>query len=124
MPREAQAYALPNPVATTPHQKRAEAVGLHPDLSGALLERMSATDYRNAGVAIATAITETPDTGVLVWPRQRKPELAQFEVRFVPGAAPDCRRYVVSVVKDGWSTTAMPMEKCGIAKRGTARKAG
>jgi hypothetical protein len=36
-----------------------------------------------------------------------------FQVRFVAGAAPGCRRYVVTVTKDGWLTTALPMEKCG-----------
>ena len=41
------------------------------------------------------------------------PELALFQVRFVPGAAPSCRRYVVSITKDGWLTTAPPMERCG-----------
>jgi hypothetical protein len=92
---------------------RAEAVGLHPDLSRVLLARLSPTDYRNAGIAIQTAVAETPDSAVFVWPRQRKPELALFQVRFVPGAAPGCRRYVVTVTKDGWLTTALPMEKCG-----------
>ena len=95
------------------YQMRAMAVGLHPGLSRVLLARLSPDDYRNAGIAIQKAVAETPDTGVLVWPRQRKPELALFHVRFVPGAAPDCRRYVVTVTKDGWLTTALPMEKCG-----------
>ena len=103
--------------AAAPYRKRAEAVGLHPDLSRVVLERLTATDYRNAGVAIQTAVAETPDSGTYVWPRRHKPDLALFEVRFVPGAAPDCRRYVVSVIKDGWSTTAMPMEKCGVKRR-------
>jgi hypothetical protein len=96
-----------------PYQMRAVAVGLHPGLSRVLLSRLSPTDYRNASIAIQTAVAETPDSAVFVWPRQRKPELALFEVRFVPGASPDCRRYVVTVAKDGWSTTALPMEKCG-----------
>jgi hypothetical protein len=104
-----------------PYQRRAEAVGLHPDLSRVLLEKLSDTDYRNAGIAIRAAMAETPDDGVFVWPRQRKPELALFHVRFVPGAAPDCRRYVVTVAKDGWLTTALPMEKCG-AQRGRPRR--
>ena len=91
---------------------RAVAVGLHPDLSRVLLARLSPADYRNAGIAIKTAVAETPDTDVFVWPLQRKPELALFQVRFVAGAAPDCRRYVVAVTKDGWLTTAPPMEKC------------
>lgn len=95
-----------------PYQKRAVAVGLHPDISRALLARLSPTDYRNAGTAIQTAVAKTPDNAVFVWPRQRKPELALFRVHFVPGAAPTCRRYVVTVTKDGWSTTAPPMEKC------------
>jgi hypothetical protein len=95
------------------YQVRALAVGLHPGLSRVLLARLSPDDYRNAGIAIQKAVVETPDSGVFVWPRQRKPELALFHVRFVPGAAPDCRRYVVTVTKDGWLTTALPMEKCG-----------
>jgi hypothetical protein len=97
---------------SNPDQVRAAAVGLHPELSPVLLARLSPTDYRNAGYAIETAVKETPDAGVFVWPRQRKPELAVFSVRFVAGAAPSCRRYVVTVVKDGWLTTAMPMERC------------
>jgi hypothetical protein len=106
---------LPPPVVelTDPYQKRAAAVGLHPNLSRVLLARLSPTDYRNAGIAIQRAVAGTPDTGVFVWPQQRKPELALFQVRFVPGAAPHCRRYVVTVTKDRWSTTALPMEKCG-----------
>lgn len=95
-----------------PYQKRAAAVGLHPDVSRVLLRRMTAADYRNAGEAIKTAIAKTPDDGVLVWPRQRKPAEALFRVHFVRGAAPNCRRYVVTVTKDGWSTTAPPMERC------------
>lgn len=111
----------PAPVAPTagPHQKRAKAVGLHPDLSQVLLERLSVADYRNAGVAIRTALAETPDTAVLVWPRQRTPEQALFKVRFVPGATAGCRRYVVTVTKDGWLTTALPMENCDVKVDGT-----
>ena len=78
-----------------PYQVRAAAVGLHPDLSRALLARLSPADYRNAGIAIKTALAETAETAVYVWPRQRKPEEALFKVRFVPGAAAGCRRYVV-----------------------------
>ena len=91
---------------------RAAGVGLHPDLSRVLLTRLSDADYRNAGIAIQKALAEASDDEVFVWPRQRKPELALFKVRFVPGAASSCRRYVVSVTKDGWLTTALPMEKC------------
>ncbi|KAB2917075.1 MAG: hypothetical protein F9K29_10485 [Hyphomicrobiaceae bacterium] len=114
-PSEATAPPGQPPVAdyADPHQKRAAAVGLHPDLSRVLLARLSPTDYRNAEIAIRTAVAETPDTAVYVWPRQRKPELALFQVRFVQGAAPGCRRYVVTITKDGWLTTALPMEKCG-----------
>jgi len=108
----------PTPDDADPYQTRAAAVGLHPDLSPVLLTRLSPTDYRNAGIAIETAVAKTPDTAVFVWPRQRKPELALFQVRFVPGAAPKCRRYVVTVTKDGWSTTAPPMEKCSSSPAG------
>jgi hypothetical protein len=109
-----EASPLPPPTvdAADPYQVRAAAVGLHTGLSRVLLARLSPTDYRNAGIAIQTAVAKTPDDGVFVWPRQRKPELALFKVHFVPGAAPGCRRYVVTVAKDGWLTTALPMEKC------------
>ena len=117
--------AAPLPPATVdpadPYQKQAEAVGLHPELSRVLLARLSPTDYRNAGIAIRTALAETPDGSDFVWPRQRKPELALFKVRFVPGAPPGCRRYVVSVTKDGWLTTAPPMERCGAQPHGSQR---
>jgi hypothetical protein len=108
-------YEPPAPTAdpADPNQMRAEAVGLHPGLSRVLLARLSPADYRNAGIAIRTAVAETPDSGVFVWPRQREPELALFHVRFVRGAASGCRRYVVTVTKDRWLTTALPMEKCG-----------
>lgn len=96
-----------------PYQKRAVAVGLHPDLSRVLLRRMTAADYRNAGYAIDTAIAKTADESNFIWPRQRKPEQALFRVHFVRGAAATCRRYVVTVTKDGWTTTAPPMERCG-----------
>lgn len=107
---------LPPPVADSsdPFQVRALAVGLHPGLSRVLLEKLSAIDYRNAGIAIKTALAETPDTEIFVWPRQRTPGLALFQVKFVPGATGDCRRYVVMITKEGWLTTASPMEKCGI----------
>lgn len=114
----AQASApLPPPTAdpADPYQKRAMAAGLHPGLSQALLKRMSPGDYRNAGVAIKTALAKTGDNETFVWPRDAKNKLALFEVRFVKGAAHDCRRYVVTVTKDRWSTTAPPMEKCGIS---------
>jgi hypothetical protein len=102
-----------------PYQKRAVAVGLHPDLSRVLLRRMTTADYRNAGYAIGTAIAKTADDADFIWPRQRKPEQALFRVHFVRGAAATCRRYVVTVTKDGWTTTAPPMERCGtqVARR-------
>jgi hypothetical protein len=114
---------LPPPIVdpSDPYQRRAEAVGLHPQLSRVLLARLTPADYRNAGIAIETAVSQTPDHGVLVWPRQRTPDQALFQVRFVAGAAPGCRRYVVSVTKDGWLTTAPPMEKCGAQLRRQAR---
>lgn len=110
-----------NPDPKDPYQVRAAGVGLHPDLSRVLLTRLSDADYRNAGVAIQKALAEASDDEVFVWPRQRKPELALFKVRFVPGAASSCRRYVVSVTKDGWLTTALPMEKCGSGLRQARR---
>ena len=132
LPSPAAAEAAPSPPLgpprvdpSDPYQTRAAEVGLHPELSRVLLERLSPTDYRNAGIAIQTALAETPDNAVYVWPRQRKPELALFRVRFVAGAAPGCRRYVVTVVKDGWLTTALPMEKCGaepVGARATLNK--
>src|SRR5262245_4946268 len=120
---EAPGTPLPPPTVdpTDPYQRRAEAVGLHPQLSRVLLARLSPTDYRNAAIAIETAVSQTPDHGVFVWPRQRTPDQALFQVRFVAGAAPGCRRYVVSVTKDRWLTTAPPMEKCGTQPRRQAR---
>lgn len=114
---------LPPAVAdpADPHQVRALAAGLHPGLSRALLARLSDADYRNAETAIRTALAETPDAEVFAYPRKRSGDLALFQVKFVRGITPDCRRYVVMVTKDGWLTTAMPMEKCGI-KRKQARK--
>jgi hypothetical protein len=84
-----------------------------------LLSRLTATDYRNARYAIDTAIAKTSGDSEFVWPRQRTPVEALFRVQFVAGAAPHCRRYVVTVTKDRWSTTAPAMERCaaGIAAR-------
>jgi hypothetical protein len=100
-----------------PYQKKAVAVGLHPDLSRVVLKQLTAADYRNAAQAIDAAVAKTADDDNFVWPRQRKPEQALFRVHFVPGAAPQCRRYVVTIVKNGWSTTALPMERCGAQLR-------
>ncbi|MGE5266089.1 MAG: hypothetical protein ACM3L9_01870 [Deltaproteobacteria bacterium] len=97
-------------------QKRAAAIGLHPGVSAVLLSSMSDADFRNAAQAIRKALAEAADTDKFIWPRQGSPKLARFQVHFVPSAGPDCRRYVVTVVKNGWTTTAPPMEKCGIPK--------
>lgn len=106
-----------------PYQARAEAVGLNPSLSRIVLARFSAADLRNARYAIETAIAKTPDDGVFVWPRQRKPSEALFKVYFVAGAAPDCRRYVVGVTMSNWTTTALPMEKCGVSRVAATKRA-
>ena len=87
------------------------------ELSRALLERLTEADFQNAGAAVAKALSQTPDDGVLVWPLRAKPSAAVFEVRFVPGAPEGCRRYIVGILKDRWTTTAMPVDKCGIARQ-------
>lgn len=111
------AYAEPKATGGDAYQRRAEAAGLHPDLSRVLLARLLPADYQNAAVAVEMAVAQTPDDGVLVWPKQRKPDQALFSVHFVPGAGADCRRYVVTVTtKDNWSTTALPMERCGVPR--------
>ncbi|MCC0008899.1 MAG: hypothetical protein H6875_00430 [Hyphomicrobiaceae bacterium] len=99
-----------------PYQKRALAAGLHPDLSRVLLKGMSSTDYRNAREAVRKALNDASDDATFVWPRQRVPKQALFKVHFVAGAPSDCRRYVVTITKDGWTTTAQPMEQCGFKK--------
>jgi hypothetical protein len=104
-------------------ERRAEAAGLHPDLSRAVLGRLSEADYRAAATAIRKALAEADDDAVLIWPPKPKSEAAQFRVSFVEGANTDCRRYVVAIAKDGWQTTALPMEKCGV-KRVSAVKKG
>lgn len=112
-PRVFDAYAPPQP-SNDPWRKKAEAAGLHPDLSRAVLTRLTSTDYRNAAYAIGKAIKTVPNNGEFVWPHKRKSGMAVFTVHFVQGAAPDCRRYVVTVTKDRWTSTALPMEKCGV----------
>jgi hypothetical protein len=112
---------LERPTPHGPLEARAEAVGLHPGLSHAVLARFSGKDFLNARKAIDTAVARTPDNGVFIWPRRRQPGRALFKVHFVAGAAPDCRRYVVTVTMNGWTSTALPMEKCG-ARSVTARR--
>lgn len=104
------------PPATDALGRRAEAVGLHPELSRVLLARLSDEDYRNAAVAIKTALAGTPDEATLEWPAKASTRQARFRVLFVVGAPDRCRRYVVEIAKDGWLTTAPPMERCGIAR--------
>lgn len=123
---DAAAANTSSPPATPadPYRKRAEAAGLHPDLSRALLAHLTATDYRNAAFAIDKALKTVPDDGNYAWPRSGKGGVAVFNVHFVPGAGRDCRRYVVTVTKDRWTTTAFPMERCGVklASRGQAKE--
>lgn len=126
---QAAAEAPPQPLPplnvdpADPYQERAMAVGLHPELSPALLSRLTADDYKNAGYAIKTALAETPERGVFKWPRKAGARQAHFEVRFVASASADCRRYVVIVTKDRWSTTAPAMETCGADLPGKGTKA-
>jgi hypothetical protein len=108
-------YAPPPAEPADPLRARAEGVGLHPGISRAFLMRLTTADFQNAAVAIRTALAETADDGSYLWPRQRAPDLAVFEIHFVPGAPSGCRRYVVTITKDRWSATAPPMEKCGIS---------
>jgi len=121
---EASAPARPEPLPppvvdeANPYQKRAAAIGLHPGISPAVLERLSATDYRNGGTAIEKALKETPDGEIFVWPKPAGAGAALFQIRFVQGSNAACRRYLVNVTKDGWSTTAPAMEKCGIRTPG------
>lgn len=118
---------LPAPVADAhdPLQKRALAAGLHPGISRAVLARLSPGDFRAAQTAIETAFAGKAALGdAIVWPKDAKGGRAQFEVRFVEAAAPECRRYVVTVIKDRWSTTAPAIENCnaGPVKRSSARQ--
>ncbi len=106
----------PEPEPNDPAQKRAAAIGLHPRVSKVLLNSMTDSDFRNAGIAIRKALAEASDDDKFIWPREAAPKAAKFQIHFVEGASADCRRYIVTVVKNGWTTTAPPMEKCGIAK--------
>lgn len=96
-------------------QKRtqAAAAGLGPDLPNVLLSRLSKEDFKNAAYAIKTALAKTGGDAKFVWPSAPSRQQAVFEVRFVTGAAPGCRRYVVTVTKDRWSSTSAALERCG-----------
>lgn len=96
-------------------QKRTQAAtaGLGPDLPNVLLSRLSKEDFKNAAYAIKTALAKTGDDAKFVWPSAPSRQQAVFEVRFVTGAAPGCRRYVVTVTKDRWSSTSAALERCG-----------
>lgn len=115
---EMPAYAPPEKLTVVdPFEARAKAAGLHPELSRALLAQLTDADFRNAGIATRRAVEKMRDDETFKWPRHREAGLATFEVRFVAGAPPDCRRYVVTVEKNRWLTTALPVETCGVHRR-------
>lgn len=122
-PAKPEPLPPPSVDRSDPYQVKAAGIGLHPGLSHALLSRLTDADYKNAAKAIATALTETDDGAVFTWPIKPKADQAQFEVHFVPGATPECRRYVVTVSKDKWATTAFPMERCGVKRAAAKPKA-
>jgi hypothetical protein len=99
--------------AIAPQRKKAAAAGLGPDLPNVLLSRLSKVDFQNAAYAIKTALAKTADDAKFSWPLAPSREQALFEVRFVTGAASGCRRYVVTVTKDRWSSNTSAVEKCG-----------
>ncbi|HEX2840477.1 hypothetical protein [Hyphomicrobium sp.] len=103
-------------VEQSPKRAHAIAAGLSPDLPNVLLTRLSDSDLKNAAYAIKTALAKTPDDGTFSWPLTPTRQQALFEVRFVTGASEGCRRYIVSVTKDRWSSTSAALEKCGDAK--------
>jgi hypothetical protein len=112
MPTEGAADGGEGGKAQDRYLLQAVAAGLHPELSRVLLAKLSVTDFRNATYAVRTAFAKTPDDGTFRWPVKRKAGLAVFEVSFVTGAGEGCRRYVVTIEKDRWLTTALPLEKC------------
>ena len=99
----------------SPKRVHAIAAGLSPDLPNVLLTRLSETDLKNAGYAVKTALAKTPDDASFAWPPKPSQQQALFEVRFVAGASQGCRRYIVTVTKERWSSTSAAMEKCGEA---------
>lgn len=100
---------------TAPKRKSAIEAGLSPDLPNVLLTRLSKADLKNAAYAIKTALAKTPDDASFAWPLKPSRQQALFEIRFVEGAADGCRRYIVTVTKDRWSSTSAALEKCGAA---------
>ena len=109
-------YTAPPPKALDPKQARAQAAGLHPDLPPAALAKLSETDIDTVATAIRKALAETDDAHVLIWPARPRAQAAQFRISFVEGENAGCRRYVVAIGKDGWQTTALPVEKCGVKR--------
>jgi hypothetical protein len=99
----------------SPKRAHAIAAGLSPDLPNVLLTRLSESDLKNAGYAVKTALAKTPDDALFAWPPKPSQQQALFEVRFVAGASQGCRRYIVTVTKERWSSTTAAMEKCGDA---------
>lgn len=99
--------------------QKALASGLHPGLSRALLEKLTPEDFRAAAGAIAEMMSKGAASPPIVRPRRREAGRAQFRIRLVAGAPTACLRYVVQIAKDGWETTARPMERC---KAGMAMK--
>jgi len=99
----------------SPKRKHAIEAGLSPDLPNVLLTRLSKADLRNAAYAIKTALAKTPDDAKFLWPQKPSRQQAFFEVRFVQGAPQGCRRYIVTVTKERWSSTSAALEKCANA---------
>jgi hypothetical protein len=99
----------------SPQRKQAIAAGLGPDLPNVLLTRLSKGDLKNAEYAIRTALAKTADDAKFSWPLKPTKQQALFEVRFVAGAAEGCRRYIVTVTKDRWTSTSAALEKCNEA---------
>ncbi len=109
---------------TIPERKRAIEAGLGPDLPNVLLTRLSKADLKNAAYAIRTALSKTPDDASFSWPLKPSRNEALFEIRFVEGAAEGCRRYIVTVTKDRWSSTSAALEACGSGQSAGMRPAG
>lgn len=106
------AGAVDEPTDQPEQRKLAKDAGLSPDLPNVLLSRLSKTDFAHAAYAIKTALAKTKDDGTFSWPAKPSYNEALFEVRFVAGAAPGCRRYIVTVTKARWSSTTTALENC------------